>query len=393
MLLGNNPFPQDPRVRPEARALGSAGWEVTVICPRAAGQPRAERVDGVDVRRFRLPFEGRSALGLVVEHLVVAAALLVLAVWHVRRRGADVVHLHNPPDTLVVAAYVLKALGLRVVYDHHDLAPEIYAAHARGEPRPAVLRALIALETASCRVADHVVTTNESHKRLEVQRAGIPAEKVTVVRNGPDLERFRPAAADAGVREGAGYLVGWAGSMGFHDGIDHLLRAMRAVVAEAPDSRCLLVGGGEALDESRALAHELGLDAHVTFTGQVGAAEVPHLLNACDVCAVADPSNPYNDRCTMIKVMEYMALAKPVVAYDLPETRASAGDAAVYVVPDRPDLLAEALLALREDPRRRAELGARGRRRVEEGLSWAHSVPALLGVYAALGTSARESST
>lgn len=380
MLLGNNTFPEDPRVVAEATALTKAGMEVTVIAPRGPHQSRRERVAGIETLRFPLPADATSTPGLVAEHLYVTFAVLLRALGVLVRRRPDVVHVHNPPDTLVVVAAVCRALGVRVVYDHHDLAPEMYATHADGAPRPVVLTTLIRLERASCRLADRVLTANESHKALEVQRAGIPAGKVTVVRNGPDLELFAPQPADDD-----GFVVGWAGSMGFHDGIDQLLEAIRLVVARAPETRCVLVGGGEAFAESRRLAGRLGLEAHVRFTGPVAAADVPGLLAPAHVCAVTDPSNPYNDRCTMIKVMEYMALAKPIVAYDLPETRVSAGPAAVYVTPGHPEGIAEALLTLRGDPEARARLGAAGRRRVEDGLSWAHSVPALLGAYGSLG--------
>jgi glycosyltransferase involved in cell wall biosynthesis len=386
MLLGNNPYPQDPRVYGEATTLAAAGVEVTVVCPRWPGQAKREMLGGVRVLRFPHPPEGTSFLGYVLEATHVTAVTFVWAVRVLLRGGVDVVHMHNPPDTLLVVAASFKLLGKRFLYDHHDLAPELYEASAGERVNRVVYRSLILLETLACRLADHVITANASHRELEVARAGIAPEKVTVVRNGPDLARLRPCAGDPGIRSRAEFIVGWVGSMGHHDGIDHLLRAVHHLIHELgrSDVLCLLVGDGDAYAASCALAAELGIEDHVLFTGFVPYERIGELLGACDVCAVPDPSSPYNDRSTMIKVMEYMALAKPVVAYDLPETRVSAGTAAVYASPNDPRGLAQAMAALEGDPVRRATMGAEGRRRVQESLAWRYSVPPLLAAYAKL---------
>ena len=386
MLLGNNPYPQDPRVFPEATVLAKAGLDVVVACPRGPGQPRSERIGDVRVIRFPAPPEGTRPAGYVLEHLWVTGFALLTALALALRPGFDVVHVHNPPDTLVAVSALLRLLRKRVVFDHHDLAPELYAANGNGAGRVLVHRALVALETASCRVADRVIAVNESHKRLEVQRAAIPPEKISVVRNGPDLERFRPVAPDPWIRGDARFVIGWVGSIGHHDGVDHLLEALHELVwlHVCDDVLCLVIGDGEALPDSRRLARELGLGEHVRFTGFVPYLELSRYLCSADVCVVSDPSNPYNDRCTMIKVMEYMALSRPIVAYDLPETRVSAGDAALYVEPGRPDALARGLMELRADHARCAAMGRMGRRRVREALAWRHSVPELLDVYRSL---------
>jgi glycosyltransferase involved in cell wall biosynthesis len=386
MLLGNNPYPQDPRVAAEATSLTDAGYEVTVLCPRSPAQAKRETLGGVQVVRFPHPPEGTSFAGYVLEAVHVTVTMLVYAVGLMFRRGFDVVHVHNPPDTLVLVAAVFKLFGKRFLYDHHDLAPELYQTNAGGRGNRLVYRTLVLLETLACRLADHVITANTSHRELEVARAGIPFDKVTVVRNGPDPARLRAETADTELRARAGLIIGWVGSMGRHDGVDHLIRAVHHLVhgLGRSDVLCVLVGHGDAYDDCRSLTRDLEMERYVEFAGFVPYERISAYLGAADVCAVPDPSSPYNDRSTMIKVMEYMALSKPIVAYDLPETRISAGEAAVYAEPNDPRGLAEAIAALESDPGRRASMGEEGRRRVEDRLAWRHSVPNLLEAYASL---------
>jgi len=326
----------------------------------------------------------------VLEAVHVTATIFVCATGVLLRCGFDVVHVHDPPDTLAIVAAAFKLLGKRFVYDHHDLAPELYQANADGRGNRLVHRALLLLETLACQLADHVLTANASRREVEMARAGIPAERVTVVRNGPDLTRLRPEAADPALLARARFIIGWLGSMGHHDGVDHLIRAVYHLVhaLDRRDVLCVLVGSGDAYDDCRALASELGMQDHIHFTGLVPYDRISEYLGAADVCAVPDPSSPYNDRSAMIKVMEYMALSKPIVAYDLPETRFSAQSAAVYAEPNGPAGLAQALALLEADPERRAAMGDAGRRRVEECLAWRHSVPHLLEAYAKLAPGA-----
>jgi glycosyltransferase involved in cell wall biosynthesis len=392
MLLQNNPYPRDSRVRREAVALAEAGYEVTVISPRAPDQERVEVVDGVRAYRYPAAPEADGFLGYLLEYGVTLVATALLSVWVRVRHGFDVIHAHNPPDLFVLVAAPFKLAGTRFVFDHHDLAPEMYEARFRERARPIVQRALRWFERLTFRAADHVIATNESYREVAIERGGLPPERVTVVRNGPLLERWSSAAPDPTWQAKAPTLVGYVGEMAMHDGIDYLLRAVRELVTTLgrDDVHVVLVGEGSDRPRLEALRDELGLAPFVTFTGHVSDDDVVRILASTDVCASPDPKNPFTDRSTMIKLTEYMALAKPMVAFDLREHRRTAGDAALYAEPNDVLDFARQIERLMDDPALRERMGREGRRRMEEGLTWEHSRPALLAVYAALASTEAE---
>ncbi|MCB0194334.1 MAG: glycosyltransferase family 4 protein [Anaerolineae bacterium] len=382
MLLENNPYPADGRVRREATALVNAGHSVVVICPRGTGQPSMEIVSGVKAYRFPAPPEIPSFLGYLLEYGYATAAIFMLSVYALFEPGFDVVHTHNPPDTLVFVAGFYKLLGKRFVYDHHDLSPEMYRAIFRKKDG-LVYRILLWLERISCRLADHVIATNGSYKTVEMERDGVPEERITIVRNGPDLKRLHPVEVDHTLKKPGKKTICYVGNMGHHDGVDYLLRALKHLVEKLnrPDFFCILVGGGEAWPELKLLAAELKLDDYVLFTGNVAHTEVARYLSAADICVAPEPSNDYNDRSTMIKMTEYLALGKATVAFDLPEHRVTAQEAALYAQPNNELDFARKLIVLMDDPQLRSEMGAIGRRRMETELDWSHQVQYLLEVY------------
>jgi glycosyltransferase involved in cell wall biosynthesis len=388
MLLENNPYPQDGRVRREARALVTAGYGVAVVCPSKPGQPWREMIDGVRVYRFPAPPAGQGFLGYLWEYGYSMAAAFILSLLVFLREGFDVIHAHNPPDTFVFIAVCYKLLGKRFVYDHHDLAPEMYYARFGGKGNRLVYRALVALEQLSCRVADHVIATNQSYKSVEMQRGRVPEDRITIVRNGPELQRLRPVAPDPRLRQGGKTIIGYAGVIGFQDGVDYLLRALHHLAHDLgrTDFYCVIIGTGAAQAGLQVLADRLALGEHVWFTGWVPDSDGSYVryLSTADICVAPEPSGPFNDRSTMIKLTEYMALAKPIVAFDLPEHRFTAQGAALYVRPNDELEFAGALAALMDDPARRQAMGALGRRRVETELAWCHSVPNLLAAYGAV---------
>lgn len=385
MLLENNGFPQDPRVRGEAKALSEVGYSVAVIAPRGRGQRSTERIDGVRVYRYKAP-SGAGYLGYLAEYAYSTLASLVLSVRALVSGGFDIVHAHNPPDTLVLIGGFYKVFGKRFIYDHHDLAPEMYDARFDSKKPPRLLRgALLLLEKLSCTVADQVIATNESYKATEIERHGLPSDKITIVRNGPTGDLLRPVDPDPKLRARAGTIVGYVGVMGYTDGVDHLLRALHHLVYDfgRADTLGVLIGRGDAWNELQELTRSLGLERHVWFTGFIPDTDLRYLsyLRTADICADPDPSNPYNDRSTMIKMMEYMALGRPIVSFDLPEHRVTAGPAAAYVRPNDEFEFARTIAELMDDPQRRAEMSAFGRRRIEEELAWSYSVPHLLDAY------------
>jgi glycosyltransferase involved in cell wall biosynthesis len=369
----------------EATTLAAAGYRVSVIAP-TSDQRRREHIDGVAVYRFKAPPPSRGPTGYAFEYLYSMARAFGISLRILVREGFDVVHAHNPPDTFVLIALVYKLLGKRFVFDHHDLSPEMYEALAGERKSRALHRLLLLFERLSCRVADHVLAPNESYKEVEMDRDRVAGKYITVVRNGPDHALVDGARGDPALRGDTKGLIGYAGVIGYQDGLGHLLRALHHLVHEygRSDILCLIVGDGNAGAEMRALAAELGLRDHVRFTGWVPHDEVLHYMASVDVCASPEPSNSYTDRSTMVKIMEYMAVGKPIVAFDLPEHRVTAGGAAVYAQANDESDFAHALHELLADPERRAAMGALGRQRVESSLAWSHSKPHLLAAYSRL---------
>jgi glycosyltransferase involved in cell wall biosynthesis len=386
MFLENAHYLQDARVPKEASTLVSAGHKVSVICPGGPGRPWRELLDGVIVYRYPSSPVGDSLVGYLLEYGYAMAATFFLSLFVLVREGFDVIHTHCPPDTFVLIAAFYKLLGKHFVYDHHDLAPELYCARFGERADRFVYRVLILLEKLCCRLADHVIATNQSYKTVEMQRGHVPEERITVVRNGPDLRRMRKLKTAPDLRQEGKKVISYVGRMGYQDGVDYLLRALHHLIHDLgrSDFFCVLVGAGDAWLSLQSLTEQLDLAAHVRFTGWVQPPQVPRYLSAADICLAPEPSNPYNDCSTAIKLMEYMAFAKPTVAFDLPEHRFTAQGAAVYARPNDELDFARQVAALMDDPKRREEMGQIGRRRIEMELAWSHQERRLLEAYETL---------
>lgn len=383
LISENAPLPQDRRVWNEARALVGAGWEVTIVCAVTADrpQPAMETLEGVEIHRYPLrPAEG--ALGYAREY--------GQALWRIRRlvrklqrqRPFDVVHAASPPDFLLLAALAARRGGARLVFDHHDLTPELFRSRYGRAGLP--YRVLLAIERRTMRAADVVISTNDSYRRIAIERGGVAPEDVFVVRNGPDLERFRPVAADPDLRRGRRYLLAYLGMMGRQDGIDHALRALASLRGLREDDwHAVFIGEGEVREEMEVLALELGLAEQVEFAGWRDDDDIRRILSTADVCLAPDPPSPLNDTSTMIKIPEYMAMGCAIASYDLAETRISAGPAAAYARTPTPADLGACVQELLEDPALREEMAELGQERVID-LSWQRSEAVLLDVYGRL---------
>jgi len=392
ILVENLPSPFDRRVWQEATTLRDAGYLVSIICPTGRGYERKfEAIDGIHVFRYPLPVEASGAAGYAVEYAVALAWTFVLACRVLLTRGFDVVHACNPPDLFFLIGGFFRLFGKKFLFDHHDLNPELY--EAKFGRRDFFHRLMLKLEYWTFRIADVSIATNESYRRIAMERGRMPPERVFVVRSGPSLERLKILPPDGRLKRGRRYLVGYVGVMGKQEGIDYLLRAARHIVFELgrSDVHFGLVGGGTSLEEMKALAQELGVGDHVTFTGRVPDGEMLAMLNTADVCVNCDVVNELNDKSTMNKIMEYMALGKPIVQFDLAEGRYSARRASLYAQKNDAVDLAAKIVGLLDDPARRAEMGKYGRSRVENELEWRHEAPKLLAAYEALWHSSRVS--
>ncbi len=379
-LIANQPLPRDRRVWQECRSVGHRCRVIAIsrtgTAPGTEG--RLDHVDGIPIHRYPITLAdgGVGAYGREFGAALWHSARLLRRI--ARETPIDVVHAGNPPDFLLLAGLGLKRRGTRLILDHHDLSPELY--EARAGRRDAVYHALRGLERLSFAAADVVISTNESFRHIAIERGGKQPADVFVVRNGPDLSRFHAVDPDPSLKRGKRFLLAYAGVMGRQDGIDHALGALAALRRRREDWHAVLAGDGEVLPRMRDLARRLGIGDAVTFPGWQSNDGVLRVLSTADVCLAPDPPSPANDHSTMIKIMEYMALGRPIVSFDLPESRVSAGPAARFAAGDD-ELFARHVDELLDDPAARAAMGDAGRRRIADGLSWEHSERVLHQAY------------
>ena len=385
IIVENLPVPFDRRVWQEATTLTQNGYRVSIISPTGRGYDRKyEVVDGIHIFRHSLPVEASGALGYALEYSLALFWEFVLA-WRVLlTRGFDVIHACNPPDTIFLIGRFFKLFGKKFIFDHHDINPELYLA--KFGRRDSFYKLMLVLERWTFKTADISIATNESYRRIAIERGGMDPARVFVVRSGPDLKRLRILPPLESLKNGRKYLVGYVGVMGKQEGIDYLLRAARHIVYEfrRTDIQFGLVGGGTELEEMQTYSKKLGIADYVTFTGRVPDQQMLEMLNTADVCVNPDVANEMNDKSTMNKVMEYMALGKPVVQFDLTEGRFSAQGASLYAKGNDQVDLARKLVRLLDDPELRAQMGEYGRRRVENKLQWKYEAVRLLKAYEAL---------
>jgi len=383
IIVQNLPVPFDRRVWLECQALTGAGHEVSVVCPKGPGDPAYAIVDSVRLYKYRPYAPGGSKLSFIAEYVYSFLATARLTLKARRSGRLDVIQACNPPDIFWPIAVALRAVDrTKFVFDHHDLCPELYQSRFPNGPG-LPYRGLRALERRTHRSADHVIATNDSYRDIALHRSGKAADAVTVVRTGPDPQRLRRGPACPELRRGRRFLAAYIGVMGPQDGVDIVVRAADIVVHELgrKDIAFTLIGSGDCYADLVMLRDALDLGDHVEFTGRAPDELVGRILSTADLGLSPDPKNPLNDLSTMNKTMEYMAFELPLVAFDLRETRVSAGAAAVYVEPGDLRGYAQAIVDLADDEPRRASLGKIGRARVEQDLAWAHQERAYLEVY------------
>jgi glycosyltransferase involved in cell wall biosynthesis len=382
IIVQNLPVPFDRRVWLECQALVAAGRQVAVICPKADGDPGYEKIDSVHLYKYSAPSAGRGLASFAWEFAYSFVVTLLLSVRVFARHRFDVIQACNPPDTFWALALLYRPFGVRFVYDQHDLCPELYRSRFAGGSAT-VHRVLVALEAATYRVADEVIVTNASYKATALTRGRVPESRVTIVRTGPDPSVLKRVPPRPEHRRGREHLVVYLGVMGPQDGVDLVVQAAALLVGPMgrDDIAFTLIGAGDCFGELRRLTAELDLEDFVQFTGRAPDPLVAEILSSADIGLCPDPKNPLNDVSTMNKTMEYMAFGLPVVAFDLTETRVSAGDAAVYAEPNDVAAFAQAIVGLIDDPATRQLMASTGRRRVEDVLAWSHQRPRYVGVY------------
>ena len=404
LMFVENDFPGDPRVKNEADALTSAGYSVTVVGLREKDQTETYTVvDNIQVYSVprvslfsktrkdnpvgleRLWLRVIALMGYMWEYFYFTSACFVMSLYVALKQGFDVIHAHNPPDTLFLVAAFYKPFGKKFVFDHHDLCPELYRSRYKAEN--GFLTTMLGLfEKGSLKLADVTIATNESYRAIQIARGKVNPENIYVVRNGPNLRRVAYRTPTKRLREMNKTILCYIGALNPQDGVDYLLRSLRDLLYKLnrKDFYCVIMGSGDSLEDLRALTKDLHLEGYVEVTGYVSEEDLMSNLSAADICVDPDPSSPLNDVSTWIKIMEYMALGKPIVTYDLKETRWSAQDAALYIKPNNELEFAEGIAKLMDRPDLRSQMGEFGKQRVHRELKWDVVGQNLLRAYKAL---------
>jgi glycosyltransferase involved in cell wall biosynthesis len=382
IIVENLPVPFDTRVWKEAASLREDGYEVTVLCPRGKGYLQGhEVISGVHIYRHPMPREGDGALGYLYEYGSALIWEFLYAWWIYFRRGFHVIQGCNPPDDIFLVALPFKLFGVKYIFDHHDANPELYLS--KYDEKGVFYKIQVWLEKMTYRFSDVVMATNESYAELATTRGGLAPADVFVVRNGPDLDTFKAVPPIPALKYGKPYLVGYVGNMSIQEGLDILLDvALHIKNSGRRDVHFTCVGGGPGLAGLRQMVKDKNVEDIVNFTGRVPDQELLEVLSTADVCVNPDKPCEMNDISTMIKIMEYMALGKPIVQFDLKEGRFSAQDASLYSEnSDQVNGFANKILWLLDRPGERKKMGEFGRRRVEQELAWKFSVDNLLAAY------------
>ena len=387
IIVENLPVPFDRRVWSEATALSRHGYEVTVICPKGKNATAShEVVEGINIYRHPMPPEGRGAKGYLLEYSAALFWESMLALRVFVTRGFDAIQACNPPDLLfLIGAFYKYIFGKRFVFDHHDISPELF--EAKFGRRGVFWHLLILLERWTFRVADYAITTSESFRGLAIERGGMRADRVFVVRTGPDLNRVHNYPPDERWKAGRRFMVAYVGVIGNQDGLDLLVEVAQYIsqTLQREDIQFVIIGDGSDLQNVMALSKKAGLDSVITFVGRVDDGEkLFTILSTADVCVNPDRPNAMNDKSTTIKLMEYMALGKPVVQFDLTEGRKTAIDASLYARKNDVADFGDKIIELLDNPAKAAKMGAFGQDRVRNSLAWEYEEKKLLKVYEAV---------
>ena len=383
IIVQNLPVPFDRRVWLESKTLTAHGYKVSVISPKSSEYAKSrEVIDDIAIYRYRIPFDAEGKLSYVAEFLYAWLATAWLSLRVLVREGFDVIQACNPPDTYFLLGLIYRLFGKVFVYDHHDLSPEMFQAKFSRRHRR-LYRMLLALERMTFRTAKIVISTNDSYREVAIRRGGKKPQDVYVVRTGPDMKNLILRVPDAALKQGRRYLVCYLGEMCPQDGVDYLLRAIHHLSHHyrRQDVFFTLIGGGPAVPKLKELCTAMHLDDRVLFTGRLPDDQVCRYLSTADVCVDPDPWSEWADQSTMNKILEYMAFAKPIVAFDLKEARNTAQRAALFAKPNDVTMFSEKVNFLLNSPALRKEMGAFGRKRIIRELSWEYSIANLLAAY------------
>lgn len=386
-IVENNPVPHDVRVWSEALAAKEYGYDVSIICPKnEKASDGYSRMEGIEIYRHFTPFEADGKYAFLVEYANAIFWELLLSIWIFFKKPFHCIHSANPPDHVFLIAILFKLFGVKYIFDHHDICPENYVA--KFNRKDLFHRVLSIMERMTFSCADLVISTNESYKKIALNRGGKKKGDVFVVRNGPQLSNIWFADPNPKLKQDFDYLVTYVGVIGNQEGIDILLRIIHYITNEKGygNIRFVIMGTGPHWNKMVELSREMQLEKWVTFTGYIPYKDFYEILATSDVCVNPEPSNEFTDKSTMLKIMDYMTFGKPIVQFKTVEGRVTAGDAAVYIEDNDEKAFAEALIALINSPAQRESMGAHGYARIRDILNWDKQKENLFKAYEKLDT-------
>lgn len=380
IIVENLPVPFDRRVWQEANALKENGAYISIICPKMKGYEKSyEEINGINIYRHPHPIEAHGALGYFFEYAIALFYEFILS-WKIYfKRHFNILHGCNPPDLIFLVALWFKPLKVKYIFDHHDINPELYIA--KYNKKGFFYKLILLFEKLTFFTADYCIATNESYKEIAIKRGRKTEDRIQVVRSGPKLDRLKILAPDPQFFKGKKYLAGYVGVIGEQEGIDLLLETVKYIVSKRNDIQFAIVGGGTHLDYLKQLSYRMGINDYVDFYGRVSDDLLVKILNSCDVCVNPDKPSEMNNLSTMNKIMEYMALKKPIVQYDLKEGKFTAGKASLYAKCGDPLDFAEKILYLIDNDSIRTEMGNFGYQRIINELSWEYESVKLVKFY------------
>lgn len=380
IIVENLPVPFDRRVWQEAKALYENGAEVSIICPKMKGYTKSyEQLEGINIYRHPLPVEAKSAIGYLLEYSIALFFQFVFSAKIYVKNKFNVIHGCNPPDLIFLVALPFKLFGVKYVFDHHDVNPELYIA--KFGRKNFFYHLMVWLEKQTFKFSDYSIATNNSYRNIAIKRGKMNPDKVQVVRSGTDLDRIKLQNSKPEYKEGKKYLIGYVGVIGEQEGLDLLMDSIKYLKSKRNDFHVAILGGGTDLEKIKKYSSETDVADVVSFYGRVSDQKLLDVLNTCDICVNPDRPSEMNNISTMNKIMEYMALEKPIVQYTLLEGRESARQASLYAKNTDPKDFAHKLEYLFDHPVERKKMGIYGRKRVLDTLSWEHEKRNLFKIY------------
>ena len=379
IIIENLPAPFDRRVWQEATTLKENGAKVTIICPKMKGyNKRYEIIDDIEI--FRHPLrEGKGVLGYLVEYTQAIFWEFLLS-WRIFFKNRfHIIHGCNPPDLIFLTALFFKPFGVKYIFDHHDINPELYIS--KFEKKGFFYNLMVLFEKLTFKTAKYSIATNESYKKIAIERGKMKPEDVQVVRSGPKLDRLKLMQPTEELKKGKRYLIGYIGVIGEQEGLDLLLESAKYILSKRSDVHFAIVGGGTHLDEIKNLTSQMNLSNSFDYYGRVDDETMLKVLNTADVCVNPDKPTAMNDLSTMNKIMEYMALKKPIVQYTLKEGNFSAGNASLYAKNTDPLDFGDKIMYLLDHENERKKMGEFGYNRVINELSWDYESQNLINIY------------